>query len=166
MNPFLTEALTCYNAYISAKYDMRSSLRKILVHSGFDRWRDGIELTLDITTHIEGDDIENPRVFLSTVGHSPTVSIQIEQEHATPEEIRRLVPYLRSFPDYCGRGVPNDSGFDDDNLITARDVAMPYDGLVKTPIVLFVDSFVVGRLPFDLTYEEAVRRALSVGDAL
>ena len=43
---------------------------------------------------------------------------------------------------------------------TARDVALPYeqDG-EATPIVLFVDSFLVGRLPFDLTFEEAVDQA-------
>lgn len=108
--------------------------------------------------------VDNPRVFLRTVQHSPSVAIQIEPENATPDELQRLVPYMQSFPDHWGRDVL------EDDIQTARDVALPYE-MDDTPIVLFVDSFLVGRLPWDMTYEEAVdaaneRHARALGGVL
>lgn len=102
--------------------------------------------------------VDNPRVFLRTVRHSPSVSIQIEPENATPEELQRLVPYMQSFPEHWERDVLVEAGFQEPTA--AGDVALPCEqGGEATPIVLFADSFLVGRLPRDLTFEEAVDRA-------
>lgn len=51
----------------------------------------------------------------------------VEPENATPDEIRRLVPYLKSFPEQWER-----EGFD-------VDVVLPYSGY-DDPVVLFVDG--------------------------
>lgn len=160
MNPNLQEALYCYDEYLAKKRDMRMALRGLLREAGFNERKDGVCLELDMSLYIDGDDIEKPRVFLRTYVHTPTVSIQMEQENATPEEIRRLVPYLKSFPEPRERDVLVEAGFP--KPTTARDVASPYD-LDDTPIVLFVDSLLVGRLPFDLTFEEAVDAANESG---
>lgn len=157
MNTLLGEALTCYNTYLEAEHAMRYALRKLLADAGFDSRTDGLQLELDMSPYIDTDDTEKPRVFLRTVAHSPSVSIQMEQEHATPEEIRRLAPYLKSITEPWESDALNDEGFDTD-IQTARDVALPYE-MDDTPTILFVDSFLVGRLPWGLTYEEAVDAA-------
>lgn len=114
-------------------------------------------LTLEPSAWVDSEDeIDNPRVFLRTVRHSPSVSIQIEPENATPEELQRLVPYMRSVPEPWELDMLKDAGFQ--TPTTAKEVALPYED-DDTPIVLFVDSFLVGRLPFDLTFEEAVDAA-------
>lgn len=169
MNTLLGEALTCYNTYLKAEHEMRSALRKLLADAGFDSRTDGLQLELDMAPYIDTDDTEKPRVFLRTVAHSPSVSIRMEQEHATPEEIRRLAPYLKSITEPWESDALNDEGFDTD-IQTARDVALPYE-MDDTPTILFVDSFLVGRLPWGLTYEEAVdaaneRHARALGGVL
>lgn len=155
LNPNLQEALYCYDEYCAKRYDMRTALKGLLQEAGFDERKDGVCLELDKSPYIDGNDIEKPRVFLRTYVHTPTVSIQIEPENATPEELQRLVPYMKSFPEPWERDVLVEAGFPEPT--TARDVALPYEQ-DDTPIVLFVDSFLVGRLPFDLTFEEAVSK--------
>lgn len=158
LNPNLQEALHCYDDCLAKRYGMGVALKGLLQEAGFDERKDGVCLELDKSPYIDGDDIEKPRVFLRTYAHTPSVSIQIEQERATPEELQRLVPYVKSFPEPWERDVLVEAGFPEPT--TARDVALPYeqDG-EATPIVLFVDSFLVGRLPADLTFEEAVDQA-------
>lgn len=168
LNTNLQEALYCYDEHIAKRYDMRIALKGLLEEAGFDERKDGVCLELDMSPYIDGNDIEKPRVFLRTYVHTPTVSIQIEQENATPEEIRRLVPYLTSFPDQRERDVLNEEGFPEPT--TARDVALPYSDC-DDPIVLFVDGSCAGRLPVGLTFEEAVdaaneRQARALGGAL
>lgn len=107
MNPNLQEALHCCDEYLAKRYDMRTALKGLLQEAGFDERKDGVCLELDMSPYIDGNDIEKPRVFLRTYAHTPTVSIQIEQEHATPEEIRRLVPYVKSFPEPWKRASPS-----------------------------------------------------------
>lgn len=169
MNSHLKEALAHCNACRKTRYNMRSALRKLLADAGFDSRTDGLQLELDMSPYIDTDDTEKPRVFLRTVAHSPSVSIQMEQEHATPEEIRRLAPYLKSITEPWESDALNDEGFDTD-IQTARDVALPYE-MDDTPTILFVDSFLVGRLPWGLAYEEAVdaaneRHARALGGVL
>ena len=157
MNPNLQEALYYYDEYLAKRYDMRIALKDLLQEAGFDERKDGVCLKLDTSPYIDGDDIKRPRVFLRTVARTPSVSIQIEPENATPEELQRLVPYLRSFPEDWESDMLKDDGFDA-GVQTARDVALPYDR-DDTPIVLFVNGSCAGRLPWGLTYEEAVGAA-------
>nr|DAF73063.1 MAG TPA: hypothetical protein [Caudoviricetes sp.] len=146
-------ALYWYEREQYAKKTVQSYLNRLLADAGFDPRKDGIRLSVE--NYPYADDFEKPRLFLSTVRHSPTVSIQFESENATPEEIQRLVPYLKSFPELWERDMLKEAGFPEPT--TAKDVALPYEG-EATSIVLFVDSFIVGRLPYGLTFEEAVDR--------
>lgn len=166
-NSVIERALRWYGQEQYAQKVMLSYLKVLAEDSGIRHER--IRLTLEPSPYIDDNDLEKPRLFLRTIEHRPSVSIQIETENATPDEIRRLVPYLGSFPEPWERDMLADAGFDA-NIQTARDVAVPYE-MDDTPIVLFVDSFLVGRLPWGLTYEEAVdaaneRHARSLGGVL
>lgn len=160
LNPNIGGALYWHGREQYAKKTVHSYLNRLLAEAGFDPRKDGIRLSVENSPYT--DDFEKPRLFLTTVLHSPTVSIQFESENATPEEIQRLVPYLKSIPALWERDMLKEAGFQEPT--TAKDVALPYDG-EATSIVLFVDSFIVGRLPFDLTFEEAVDRARTAGGA-
>ena len=156
MNNNLGRALYWYGREKYAAATVRGYLKSLAEEAQLDPHK--FRLTLDPSAWVDSEDeVDNPRVFLCTVRHSPSVSIQIEPENATPEELQRLVPYMQSFPEPWERDVLVEAGFPEPT--TARDVALPYeqDG-EATPIVLFVDSFLVGRLPADLTFEEAVSK--------
>lgn len=157
MNNNLGGALYWYGREKYAAAVVRGYLKSLAEDAQLDPHK--FRLTLEPSAWVDSEDeVDNPRVFLRTVWHSPSVSIQIEPENATPEELQRLVPYMQSFPEHWERDVLVEAGFPEPT--TARDVALPYeqDG-EATPIVLFVDSFLVGRLPADLTFEEAVDQA-------
>lgn len=155
MNNNLVGALYWYGREKYAAAVVRGYLESLAEEAQLDLHR--FRLTLEPSAWVDSEDeVDNPRVFLHTVRHSPSVSVQMEPENATPEELQRLVPYAQSFPAHWERDVLMEAGFHEPT--TARDVALPYEA-DDTPIVLFVDSFLVGRLPFDLTFEEAVDQA-------
>ena len=159
MNNLLKEALAWRS---KANSYTRRHLPGLLEEAGLDPQRDGVELTLEPSLYVDDHDVEKPRVFLSLAGDEPAVSIQIEPENATPDEIRRLVPYLKSF-------LEQEEGFDMD-INTAEDVALPYSDY-DDPVVLFVDGSCAGRLPVGLTFEEASdaaneRQARALGGVL
>lgn len=154
MNNNLGGALYWYGREKYAAAVVRGCLKSLAEEAQLDPHK--FRLTLEPSAWVDSEDeVDNPRVFLRTVRHSPSVSIQIEPENATPEELQRLVPYVQSFPEHWERDVLAEAGFPEPT--TAREVALPYKQ-DDTPIVLFVDSFLVGRLPFDLTFEEAVSK--------
>lgn len=155
MNNHLGGALYWYGWEKYAAAVVRGYLKSLAEEAQLDPHK--FRLTLEPSAWVDSEDeVDNPRVFLRTVRHSPSVSIQIEPENATPEELQRLVPYAQSFPEHWEREMLEEAGFQ--TPTTAREVALPYED-DDTPIVLFVDSFLVGRLPFDLTFEEAVSQA-------
>lgn len=155
-NHCLSEALFQYGLLQTARRKVRSYLEMLLEEAQADPRK--FRLELEPTAWADDNDFDKPRLTVSLVRHNPAVSIQIEVENATPEEIRRLVPYLQSFHEPWERDKLADAGFDD--VQTARDVALPYEA-DDTPIVLFVNGSCAGRLPSGLTYEEAVDGCLS-----
>lgn len=151
MNKELENALCWYASKKIADKNVRTYLSSLAREAGL--YHLPIRLDLKPSAWVDDNDFDKPRLTMSTIGHSPAVSIQLEPENATPAELRRLVPYLRSFPEPWERDMLKDAGLP--APLTARNVALPYES-DDTPIVLFVGGFLVGRLPFGLTYEEAV----------
>ena len=150
MNSNIEGALYWYGREQYARKTVQSYLNGLLAEAGFDRLKDGIRLSLEDMAY--ADNADKPRLFMTTARHNPSVSIQIEVDNVTPDEIQRLVPYLKSFPGPWERDMLKGAGFPEP--VTAEDVATPYDPDSRAA-VLFVDNILTGQLPFDLTFEEA-----------